>query len=420
MTGASTASQNTGREVGREASPRRVTRRGVLGGSFVLAGTALGGAALGGAAVGPTVPDRNTEPGPRNVTPQIVPFHGPHQAGVVEAHQRHAAFVGLRLRPDVDHPRLVALLRMLTDDAAALTAGRAPLGAIEDTQARHPHRLTVTFGFGPGLFAAAGADQACPDVIARFPTFPRDRLEKRWGQTDLVLQVCCDDATTLAYARRRLARDAAAATTIAWVQQGFTAAPEEDGAAPRNLMGFRDGSGNERDPAQIADVVWSRGHPTWLAGGTHLVLRRIRIDLDRWDDVETATKEMTFARRMRDGAPLTGAHETDVVDRLARDADGFTVVAPSSHAGRAQARTASERLHRRAFDYEEPGPEGVESGLLFAAFQADAATAFVPVQRRLDELDLLNTWTTHVGSAVFAVPPGIAPGEYVGQGLLGA
>ena len=56
--------------------------------------------------------------------------------------------------------------------------------------------------------------------------------------------------------------------------------------------------------------------------------------------------------------------------------------------------------------------------LIFVAFMADAAATFVPVQRRLAEKDALNKWITHIGSAVFAVPPGAAEGEYVGQHLI--
>ena len=44
---------------------------------------------------------------------------------------------------------------------------------------------------------------------------------------------------------------------------------------------------------------------------------------------------------------------------------------------------------------------------------------FVPVQRRLAEADLLNLWTTPIGSAVFAVLPGAQPGEVLGEALLG-
>lgn len=51
-------------------------------------------------------------------------------------------------------------------------------------------------------------------------------------------------------------------------------------------------------------------------------------------------------------------------------------------------------------------------------FQRDVTAQFVPIQRRLDALDLLNTWTTPIGSAVFAVPGGCAEGEVLGERLL--
>jgi deferrochelatase/peroxidase EfeB len=34
-------------------------------------------------------------------------------------------------------------------------------------------------------------------------------------------------------------------------------------------------------------------------------------------------------------------------------------------------------------------------------------------------LDSLNQFIRHIGSAIFACPPGAAPGGYVGEGLLG-
>ena len=47
------------------------------------------------------------------------------------------------------------MLRLLTDDARRLTQGRPALADTEPELADCPARLTVTFGFGPGLFAAA-------------------------------------------------------------------------------------------------------------------------------------------------------------------------------------------------------------------------------------------------------------------------
>jgi dye decolorizing peroxidase len=58
-------------------------------------------------------------------------------------------------------------------------------------------------------------------------------------------------------------------------------------------------------------------------------------------------------------------------------------------------------------------------GHIFAAYTADIEDRFVPVQQALAELDLLNQWTTPIGSAVFALPPGATEGGWVGETLLG-
>ena len=50
---------------------------------------------------------------------------------------------------------------------------------------------------------------------------------------------------------------------------------------------------------------------------------------------------------------------------------------------------------------------------------ADPIAQFVPIQERLATSDVLNIWTTPIGSALFAVPGGVQPGEYIGQALLG-
>jgi len=81
---------------------------------------------------------------------------------------------------------------------------------------------------------------------------------------------------------------------------------------------------------------------------------------------------------------------------------------------------AHERIFRRAYNYEGPplGNALSDSGLIFTSFQADVDTQFVPIQRRLDELDLLNEWTTPIGSAVFAIPPGCSEDGFIGDTLL--
>jgi dye decolorizing peroxidase len=152
-----------------------------------------------------------------------------------------------------------------------------------------------------------------------------------------------------------------------------------------------------------------------------LVLRRIQMDVDTWDDLGRPAKEMAVARRLSDGSPVTGGREQDKPDLTAVDDQGFPVVAAEAHVARATARLPAERMLRRGFSFDDgPGPDGEsDAGLLFAAYQADAATAFVPVQQRLAQLDALNLWIKHVGSAAFVIPPGCAEGDFIGQQLIG-
>lgn len=57
------------------------------------------------------------------------------------------------------------------------------------------------------------------------------------------------------------------------------------------------------------------------------------------------------------------------------------------------------------------------TGLIFASYQSDPVKQFVPIQRRLAQLDMLNTWTVPIGSAVFAIPPGCEVGGFIGDTL---
>ncbi|QQS01027.1 MAG: Dyp-type peroxidase [Austwickia sp.] len=423
-----------------------ISRRSLLGGGALAAGAALAGAtscsqvpagsagATGAAAGGSGSAAGSTASGggPVGVArpaeaialfgKDTVPFYGDHQAGILTGQQAHGVFVGLNLRPGLGADKVRIMLQMLSDDVAHLVAGEKPLTALEPDIAANPARLTVTFGFGRGLFAAIGKPAAMPPALATLPAFATDKLEPAWGQTDLVLQICCEEPVTLSYAQRRLIRDAEPFATVAWVQAGFvnSLGTEPPGTTPRNLMGMRDGTANERDPEQAAAVVWCTDPAYgWLVGGSHLVIRRMRIDLGLWDDVEGEGKEIAFGRRIGNGAPLTGKTEFDVVDREKKDDKGFYVVDPGSHAARAQARTADERIIRRAYNYDDGYlPSGTpDAGLIFVCYQKDVAKAFIPVQQRLAEKDALNIWATHVGSASYAVPPGPKPGGYVGQTL---
>lgn len=402
----------SGARTGRTGSTRR---------QFLLGGAAAGvGAAVAvGADLALTRADTEAPAAPAPLNGSLtVPFHGVHQAGIDTAAQAHGSFVALDLRPEVDRDALRRLLRILTDDAARLTQGRGALADSEPELAVAPARLTVTFGFGQALVARAGG--STPAWLAPLPAFRVDRLQPEFSDGDLLLQIAADDPLTVAHAQRMLLKDARSFATVRWIQQGFRRAhgTERPGTTMRNLFGQVDGTSNPQPGTEDFDrVVWS--DDGWLAGGTGMVLRRIRMDLDTWDRLDRGGREASVGRTLGDGAPLTGTSEFDEPDFDATTAIGFPVIPAFAHIRRARG-DGAERIFRRAYNYDErPAGDGVsESGLLFAAFQADVARQFVPMQQRLDELDLLNEWTVPIGSAVFAVPPGCAEGGYIGETLL--
>ncbi|GAA3938753.1 Dyp-type peroxidase [Actinomadura viridis] len=390
---------------------RPVSRRGLFLGGAATAGGLAGGYVTGRAATGRPPRER-----PRDQAPAAEPFHGPHQAGIATPPQNHAAFVGFTLRPGTSREALGRLMRLLTDDARRLAAGRAGLADAQPELAAPAARLTVTFGFGPGLFTAAGLEDRRPGI--ELPGFAVDRLEDRWNGGDLLVQLCADDGVTLAHALRLIVKDARDFATVRWTQRGFRRAVQPRGETQRNLMGQLDGT---VQPSDLDRAVWIADGPAWLRGGTLMVLRRIRMDLEKWDEADEGAKEFAMGRRIGDGSPLTGRAEHDDPDLEAVDGAGLPVISEVAHVRLARTADPSLRMLRRAYNYDEAvSADGVtDSGLLFASYQADLARQFVPVQRRLAESDQLNLWTTPIGSAVFALPPGCGPGGWIGETLLG-
>ncbi|BCB91855.1 Dyp-type peroxidase [Phytohabitans suffuscus] len=401
----------------------RVSRRHLLAGGALTAGGAVAGAAA--ASLG-----RERDAPVTAVTAPLahgtrtVPFHGAHQAGIDTPAQAHAAFLAFDLSARVDRAALGRLMRLLTDDAARLTQGRPALADTEPELAALPARLTVTFGFGPGLFAAAGLDARRPRSVAPLPAFAIDRLQERWSGGDLLIQVCADDPLTVTHTQRMLLKDTLAFARPRWTQRGFRRGrgSQDDGVTQRNVMGQLDGTRNPRPGSPEFDgAVWVDSGPSWLRGGTTLVVRRIRAEMETWDAVDTAGKEFAVGRRLDTGAPLSGGREHDPPDYAATNELGLTVIPETSHIARAHVNDDRQRIFRRPYNYDEPpGPDGrPDMGLVFAAYQRDVGEQFLPIQRNLAEADLMNDWITPIGSAVFAVPPGCAEGGWIGETLLG-
>jgi len=406
------------------AARRHPTRRALIAGGLAI----TGGAALGPRLTRPAdTPAAAALPAQADVAVGAarLPFYGPHQCGVETDPQAHATFLALDLAPGTDRAALTRMMRLVTDDAARLTQGHPALADIAPHLAATPARLSVTVGFGPAVFDRDGLAARRPPSVAALPAFGGpDRLQDRWSGGDVLLHVAADDPATVSHAVRMLTTDTRRFATIRWVQRGFrpAAGTLPAGQTLRNLMDQIDGTVNPRPGSpDFADVVWARGNPGWFAGGTVLVLRRIRMILEAWDAFDPGGKELVMGRRLGNGAPLTGHTEHDAPDLNAVDTLGLPVIDQNAHIRLAHATTPAERMLRRGYNYDDgPLPDATaDSGLLFAAYQGDADTAFVPVQRRLAAADNLNRWITHIGSAVFAIPPGApGPGHYLGESLL--
>ena len=413
-------------------TPRRYSRRRLL---LTGAAAAAGGAAtvaIGGVALADgrqssagtaAVPTKDASTGTAGSDgAATVPFHGPHQAGISTPAQAYATFCAFDLREGVDAARLTKLLKILTDDLERIMSGRPALGDTAPELAATPARVSVTIGFGPALFDKVGLGDARPAGFADLPAFPEiDRLENRYSGGDLLLQIGADDPITLAHTQRMLLKDTRAFAATRWVQRGFLRArgSGSEGSTPRNVMGQVDGAVNPGTDADFDRLVWHPG-PGWFTGGTMMVLRRIRMDMNAWDALDRSAMETAVGRRLANGAPLTGTQEHDDPDLTATDATGLLAIADFAHLRLARGDGPAPQILRRPYNYDEtPGPDGdSDLGQLFCSFQADIAAQFIPMQQRLAVGDLMNQWITPIGSAVFAIPPGCQPGGFIGEGLL--
>ena len=402
-----------------------VSRRGLLGfaGLGVLAGAAGAGGlvALGrDAQASPAV-----EAGP-------VPFHGPHQAGIATPVQDRLHFAAFDLTTS-SRERVVRLLKEWTEAAARMTAGRdagvtgavggpaqAPPDDTGEALELPPSRLTVTVGFGASFLTKLGLDGRRPPALIDLPHFSGDSLDPARSGGDIAVQACADDPQVAVHAVRNLARIGFGAVTVRWSQLGFgktsSTTPEEQ--TPRNLMGFKDGTRNVAgdDEAALRDHVWAAAGDgaDWMAGGSYLVARRIRMHIETWDRTSLVEQEDIFGRTKGEGAPYgaTAEHDPVMLDRMPADAH-VRLAHPDANGG--------VRILRRGYSFVD-GSDGLgrlDAGLFFIAYQRDPRRGFVPLQRRLAAKDALNEYIKHVGSGIWACPPGVrSAGAYWGEALL--
>jgi dye decolorizing peroxidase len=405
-----------------------ISRRRLLGtaGAAGAAGLVLG--AAGGAGVSAAVSSDGDGPAALTTLGSTAAmFHGKHQSGITTPLQARGHLIAFDLAPGSGRKEAMTLLRRWSQVAEELMAGRPLAGA--DTGVAYdagPSSLTLTFGFGRTFFDRTGLVSRRPEALDPLPDFSSDHLDARRSNGDLWVQIGSDDALVAFHALRTVQREAGEAARVRWQMNGFNRSPGAT-ASPmtaRNLMGQVDGTGNPKPSESDFDrriFVPESGDPSWMAGGSYAVVRRIRMLLDDWEQLPHDRQEQVIGRRKKDGAPLTGGEENTELALDKTGPNGRLVIAADAHARiSAPEQNNGAAMLRRPFSYHDGmSADGVpDAGLLFICWQADPMRGFVPVQRKLDRGDALSKFIRHEASGLFAVPGGAQKDEYVGQRLL--
>jgi deferrochelatase/peroxidase EfeB len=414
-----------------EARRKGISRRGLFGAAGAAVATGVAGYAAHSVLSGEESQAADTN-GP-------VQFHGPHQAGIVTPVQDRLHFAAFDVTT-TKRDDLIALLKEWTAAAALLTAGRdiGQYGAVngpgeappEDTGEAvglPPARLTLTIGFGPSLFDKRfGLASKRPKALVDLPHFIGDNLDPNRSGGDIAVQACSDDPQVAVHAIRNLARIGFGRVAVRYSQLGFgrTSSTSRAQATPRNLFGFKDGTNNLKleDADKLEQQVWVQPEdgPDWMAGGSYLVSRRIRMNIEIWDRTSLGEQEGIIGRGKGTGAPLGKADEFDAIDFTAKNADGEPKVPTDSHVRLAHPQfNKGAELLRRGYNFVD-GSDGLgrlDAGLFFLAYQRDPRKQFIPIQQQLARSDTMNEYIEHVGSGIFACPAGVTPGSYWGDKL---
>ena len=408
-----------------------ISRRGLLG----LLGTGAAGIAVGaGAAAAAAVAASTGVP-----TTRSYPFSGEHQAGITTPAQDRLHFAAFDMAASATRDDLRELLADWTYAAERMTrglevsetgaVGGPPLAPPDDTGEAldlPASGLTITVGFGPSLFDDRfGLADRRPAELEPLPRFAGDALVATASGGDLCIQACADDPQVAVHAIRNLSRIAFGRATIRWSQLGFgrTSSTSTAQATPRNLFGFKDGTANIKaeERQAVEDHVWVQADddvPEWFVGGSYLVTRTIRMIIETWDRTRLEEQERVIGRDKGAGAPLSGGTEFSPIDFSAVGAAGQKLVDDDSHVRLAHAaQNGGVQLLRRGYNYVNGNDAlgRLDAGLFFISYQR-SPQQFVTVQQSLAR-DALNEYIKHVGSGLFAIPPGATEGRPLGAAL---
>jgi deferrochelatase/peroxidase EfeB len=119
------------------------------------------------------------------------------------------------------------------------------------------------------------------------------------------------------------------------------------------------------------------------------------------------------------GAPLSGGTEFTTPNFSASGGATGSAIPADAHIRLASPEhNGGTHILRRGYSFTDgidPQTGGLIGGLFFIAFMKNPSQ-FIKLQTALAS-DALNEYIHHTGSALFAVPPGVARGQHFGDGL---
>jgi deferrochelatase/peroxidase EfeB len=377
----------------------------------------LAGAAGGGLALGAAGYARLDGGSSASAESDVEPFHGTYQAGIVTPQPKYLQFGSLDVTA-TGKAGLRDLMRSLTATAAGLAAGRAGGEAFD------PSRLTITFGLGASAFDSRfGIAAHRPPALVDMPSFKGDRLQPELTGGDIGVQCCATSHEVVDRALHAMVAAAHGAATLRWSQYGFVRdpLPGEKGGTPRNIVGFKDGTNNLKvdDTAKMRSNVWVNAGdgPGWMTDGTYMVTRNLKVLVANFLIEPLDVQQYAFGRYKASGAPFGQTNEFAPVIVSKEPPDSHIMVANPRKPG-----SEAERILRRSYTFTDGYDAQISNptgGLFFIAFNRDPRRQFIPIQQRLATHDRFTVeYPVPRGSAMYAVPPGIRPGGYVGESIL--
>ena len=370
------------------------------------------------------------------------PFFGAHQAGITTPVQDHLHFASFDMMARTDRDDLVSLLQDWSYAASRMTQGLevSATGAVGGSPEAPPDDTGEALGPAgqrPDDHVRLRADavrarrrrpvrhrRAASRRARAAAALPRRRPRARRSDGDLCVQACADDPQVAVHAIRNLSRIAFGRARLRWSQLGFGRTSKTTSAqqTPRNLFGFKDGTSNilAEDTAALDEHVWvaaSDARRGWPAARTSSRARSrcsSRRGTACGSPSRTTSSAGPRARARRSRAATSSPSRTSTPT----DAAGAPVIARRQpHAPRPPDAQRGHpdppprlQLRRRQ---QRPRPPRRRAVLPVVPALPEQ---FIQVQRSLST-DILNEYIRHIGSGIWAVPPGASPGSYVGAGL---